>query len=86
MTCLAYWLRSWSSLQLSFALASLTLIIYFFLVPESPRWLLAQRRDDRAEAVFQKIAQVNGVRDTEAFEKHFQRFKDIMDQEEGLKG
>lgn len=82
MTLLAYLLRDWSSLQLSFAIASLFLISYFFFVPESPRWLLGQGKVEKAEGIFRKIAKVNGVRDLEAFEKNFQRLKLKLKQEE----
>ena len=40
MVLLAYLIREWSYLQLSFAVASLGLSVIYFLVPESPRWLL----------------------------------------------
>ena len=36
MTLLAYNIRNWQNLQLSFASISLVLVSFFFLVPESP--------------------------------------------------
>ena len=37
MTMMAYFIRDWAHLQLSFAVLSLFLVSYFFCVPESPR-------------------------------------------------
>lgn len=61
MTLMAYFIRDWPHLQLAFAILSLTLILFFFLVPESPRWLLGQGHSQRAEDVLQLIANKNGV-------------------------
>lgn len=40
MVLLAYLIRDWSYLQLSFAVASVSLASIYILIPESPRWLL----------------------------------------------
>ena len=82
MTLLAWLLRSWSSLQLSFAVGSLALVSYVFLIPESPRWLLNQGKSDQAEVVFRKIARINGVRDTTSFEANFQKLLKAKQKEE----
>ena len=59
MTSLAYWLRSWWKLQISFAVLSLPLMLFYFLVPESPRWLFGKGRSKEAKTILLKIAQVN---------------------------
>ena len=61
MTFLAYLIRSWSHLQLSFACISLVLVSYYFLVPESPRWLISKGQTEKAENVLKRIAKRNGV-------------------------
>ena len=38
----------------------LALIGLYFLVPESPRWLIAVGRIDEAKAIIQKGAEING--------------------------
>ena len=47
MTLLAFTLRSWTSLELSFSLISLLLAFYYF-VPESPRWMVKNGRGKEA--------------------------------------
>ena len=59
MTSLAYWLRSWWKLQILFAVLSLPLMLFYFLVPESPRWLFGKGRSKEAKTILLKIAQVN---------------------------
>ena len=59
MTLLAFWLRSWRKLQLSFAIGSLLLVFYYFLVPESPRWLLENGKSKEAKKVLLTIAKIN---------------------------
>lgn len=56
----AYFIRDWSSLQLALSIPSVVLISYYWLVPESPRWLFAVGRVDEAVAVLEKAAARNG--------------------------
>lgn len=56
---LAYFLREWNTLQLSFGLLSLGLIVYYWILPESPRWLATKGQTDRAIECLYKIAAVN---------------------------
>ncbi|KAH9364207.1 hypothetical protein HPB48_016074 [Haemaphysalis longicornis] len=51
---------SWSFLQLMMAAPSFLLPIVFFLVHESPRWLIARRRLKDAERVMLAAAKLNG--------------------------
>ena len=72
MTLLAYLLRSWWKLQLAFAVFSLLLSVYYFLVPESPRWLLENGKSSEAKEVLLKIAKINKTEIEETkFHEHF---------------
>ena len=74
MTSLAFWLRSWWKLQISFAVLSLPLLLFYFLVPESPRWLIGKGRAKEAKLNLLKIAEVNKIDiDETDFDKHFDR-------------
>ena len=75
MTGLAFWLRSWWKLQLGFAVISLALISYYFLVPESPRWLFENGETKKAKAVFLRIAQINKTDVNQT--KFFLHFKEL---------
>ncbi|CAG7823398.1 unnamed protein product [Allacma fusca] len=55
----AYFLRRWDHLQLSFAVTSFALLAYFWLLPESPRWLASVGRDDEAIEKLHSIAKWN---------------------------
>ena len=57
---LAYFIRDWRTLQLVFSLMSLLMILYFFLIPESPRWLLSAGRFEEAKQILQDISRKNG--------------------------
>ena len=52
--------RDWVTLQVVAYLPMLALIGLYFLVPESPRWLIAVGRIDEAKAIIQKGAEING--------------------------
>lgn len=56
---LAYAFNSWVKLVLVTSLPSVLLFVYWWLIPESPRWLLSTGRIDEAEFVVQKIAKRN---------------------------
>jgi OCT family organic cation transporter-like MFS transporter 4/5 len=51
MVLLAFLTREWTYLQLSFAVTSLGLATIYFLVPESPRWLLEKGRYDQVPMI-----------------------------------
>lgn len=59
LPCFAYFIRDWHYLQLALSLPSVILISYYWLIPESPRWLFAVGRIDEASAVLEKSARMN---------------------------
>ena len=56
----AYLVRDWITLQLVAHLPIFALLGLYFLVPESPRWLIAVGRTEEAKVIIQKGAEING--------------------------
>nr|XP_054933898.1 organic cation transporter 1-like [Dermacentor andersoni] len=56
----AYLLRSWFPVAVATSLPFVVLLAIWWLIPESPRWLLSQDRLAEAEILLQKIAKRNG--------------------------
>jgi len=80
MVLLAYFLRDWSLLQLSFAITSIGLVSIYFLVPESPRWLLNHGKIQQAEENLRIIARRNKVDlEKSSFDVHFRILKEVHD-------
>ncbi|XP_013399623.1 organic cation transporter protein-like [Lingula anatina] len=57
----AYFVRDWRNLALTVSLPGLLYCLYYFLFPESVRWLLAHGRNQEAEVIINKVAKVNKV-------------------------
>jgi hypothetical protein len=55
----AYFIREWRYFQFALSIPSIVLISYYWLVPESPRWLFAVGRVDSSVALLEKAAKVN---------------------------
>ncbi|CAH1636432.1 unnamed protein product [Spodoptera littoralis] len=55
----AYFFRDYSDFQLSISAPVVILLSYFFLIPETPRWLIAVKRTDEAIEVLERVAKVN---------------------------
>ncbi|XP_005348270.2 solute carrier family 22 member 13-like [Microtus ochrogaster] len=56
---LAYGVRNWRLLQIIGTAPVFLLIFYFWVLPESPRWLLSKGRIEEAKQLIQKAALVN---------------------------
>ncbi|KAI8037635.1 organic cation transporter protein isoform X2 [Drosophila gunungcola] len=56
---LSVFLTDWRQLQLVLSLPPLVCVAYFWLVPESVRWLLARNRREQAGAIIRRAAKVN---------------------------
>lgn len=52
---IAYVVNSWRKLELCIILPCVTLSSYYILLPESPRWLLSQKREKEARVIIKKI-------------------------------
>ncbi|XP_021414074.2 solute carrier family 22 member 13 isoform X3 [Oncorhynchus mykiss] len=56
---IAYGVRNWRALQLVLSSPVLLLAVYFWILPESARWLLTQGRQNEARQELQRAAAVN---------------------------
>ncbi|KAG8281664.1 hypothetical protein J6590_054554 [Homalodisca vitripennis] len=61
MVPIAYFTRHWRLFQLATSLPSALIITYLWLVPESPRWLLAVGRHKEAVEVLRQAAASNNI-------------------------
>ncbi|XP_063233832.1 organic cation transporter protein-like isoform X2 [Bacillus rossius redtenbacheri] len=59
IACIAYFIRDWKHLQLAITLPSVLLFALWWVLPESPRWLLEMGRKDEVMAILQEAARVN---------------------------
>ncbi|EFN87185.1 Organic cation transporter protein, partial [Harpegnathos saltator] len=62
---LAFWFRHWRHLQIAITLPSIVCLSYWWLVPESPRWLIAVGKQRAACKILQKAANINKVKNVD---------------------
>lgn len=55
----AYFIRDWQRLQFAVSIPSVLLLSYYWLIPESPRWLFAVGRVDESVKILEKAAKFN---------------------------
>lgn len=58
----AFLFRHWQHLQIAITLPSIILLSYWWVVPESPRWLLAFGKQRAACRILQKGANINQIK------------------------
>ncbi|KOX69946.1 Organic cation transporter protein [Melipona quadrifasciata] len=55
----AYLLHEWRHIQLAISLPALLLLIHLWLMPESPRWLIAHNRREEAKSLIDKASKAS---------------------------
>lgn len=75
-----YLLRDWRSLAWATSAPFVLYYFYWFVLPESPRWLLMKERFEEANIILKTIARVNGKELPEEFTNKLQ--KQILEQKE----
>ena len=73
---LAYIFNSWFQLELVTAFPFLVLLSYWWIVPESPRWLISQGRTNEAKMVMISVAKWNRKQIDENFFKELHQLAD----------
>ncbi|KGL81406.1 Solute carrier family 22 member 3, partial [Tinamus guttatus] len=57
---IAYWIPNWQGIQLAISLPNFLFMLYYWAVPESPRWLLTRKKGEKALKIMRDIAKHNG--------------------------
>lgn len=52
----SYFFRDYRHFELSISVPTIILLSYFFLVPETPRWLIAVKREKEAVTILERVA------------------------------
>ncbi|ESO91029.1 hypothetical protein LOTGIDRAFT_122554 [Lottia gigantea] len=59
---MAYLVRDWRHLSLVLSVPTVVFFPYWWLIPESPRWLISKGKYNEAEVILRKAAKVNKVK------------------------
>ncbi|PSN36798.1 hypothetical protein C0J52_19390 [Blattella germanica] len=57
----AWWLQNWRHILRVLYVPALLCLSYYWLLPESVRWLLAKGKTEQAKAIINRVAKTNGV-------------------------
>lgn len=67
-----YYIRDWRILQITISTPALVLLSFYWILPESPRWLLSVGRVDEAIEILKYGAKMNGAAGTETEAAHLE--------------
>ncbi|XP_076330221.1 organic cation transporter protein-like [Tachypleus tridentatus] len=73
---LAWLLRDWFYLQLTISLLVVLYFVTYWIIPESPRWLLTHDRDEEAKIILTKASRKNGFH--KPIEESVNKLKDFI--------
>ncbi|XP_072752076.1 organic cation transporter protein isoform X2 [Anoplolepis gracilipes] len=59
LAVLSYVIPDWRILQLAVSVPTAITVLYIWIIPESPRWLLAKGKSTEADITFERIAKYN---------------------------
>ncbi|XP_029439100.1 solute carrier family 22 member 4-like [Rhinatrema bivittatum] len=57
----AYFIREWRMLLLALTVPGMLCVPLWWIIPESPQWLISQGRIEEAEVILRKAAEKNGI-------------------------
>ncbi|XP_072122075.1 solute carrier family 22 member 2-like isoform X2 [Mobula birostris] len=77
LPAVAYFIPDWRNLQLATTIPNFLFLTYYWLIPESPRWLLSQNKNSQAMTVIHKMAKVNGGSLLQKYEKVEESSEDL---------
>lgn len=80
LSAITYLLRDWRNLALATSVPFFLYYLYWFVLPESPRWLLMREKLEEANNVLKTIARVNGKDLPEEYTMKLQ--KQVIEQKE----
>ncbi|XP_035719739.1 solute carrier family 22 member 8-like isoform X1 [Vespa mandarinia] len=60
LAILSYFIPDWRILQLAVSVPTAITVLYIWIIPESPRWLLAKNKLTEADMALERIAKYNG--------------------------
>ncbi|XP_021942801.1 organic cation transporter protein-like isoform X1 [Zootermopsis nevadensis] len=83
---IAWWLQNWRLILRASYLPSLLCISYYWLIPESVRWLLTKKRTKEASDIILNAAKKNGVRLSERVMSEIRSSLEHKDSEDSLEG
>ncbi|XP_060063685.1 organic cation transporter protein-like [Ylistrum balloti] len=63
-----YLFRTWWAIQLAVGVPCAIYVAYWWLMPESPRWLISQGKYGEAEQILRKVAEKNGTQYPEKYD------------------
>ncbi|XP_026748938.2 organic cation transporter protein-like [Galleria mellonella] len=81
----SYFFRDFRHFQLSISIPTILLLCYFFLLPNSPRWLIAVKRTEESIHILERVAKVNG-RPTEQIRTEVENHQKAIEKTQLKKG